>query len=103
MKSRTFALTAWFFALTASAQTGLDGRVQAGSKAVSGSTVTLYAATAAAPAKLGEAKTDVKGAFRLTAGGAPAGSSLYLVARGGTPEDRPDRRNNPELAFLAVL
>jgi hypothetical protein len=103
MKGRTLALIAWFFALTASAQTGLGGRVQAGGKAVSGSTVTLYAAGANAPAKLAETKTDAKGAFRLTAGNASAGSSLYLVAKGGTPEVRPDRSNTPELAFLAVL
>jgi len=103
MKTRNFALIAWFVALAAPAQTGFDGRVQAGGKAVSGSTVTLYAAGASAPAKLGEAKTDPRGAFRLTPGNAPAGASLYLVARGGTPKDRPERLNNPELAFLAVL
>ncbi|HTY41126.1 MAG TPA: hypothetical protein VMH79_04565 [Thermoanaerobaculia bacterium] len=103
MKKWPVVLFSALLAQTAVAQAGLSGRVQAGGKAVSGSTVTLYAAGPAAPAKLGEAKSDAKGAFQLAGGSPPAGSSLYLVARGGTPEDRPDRRNNPELAFLAVL
>ena len=34
---------------------------------------------------------------------APAGSSVYVVAKGGTPEARPDRTNNAALALLAVL
>ena len=45
----------------AAAQAGLSGRVQAAGKAVSGSTVTAYAAGSGAPAKLGEAKTDAQG------------------------------------------
>ena len=103
MKRSGSFLLALLFAAIASAQAGITGRVQAGGKAVSGATVTLYAASAGAPAKLGEAKTDGSGAFTLSAGAGPAGGVLYLVARGGTPEARPDRRNNPELAFLAVL
>ena len=92
-----------FVAIAASAQAGLAGRVQAGGKAVSGSTVTAYAAGAGAPARLGEAKTDAQGAFNLALGAVPAGSSVYLVAKGGTPEARPDRTNNAALALLAVL
>lgn len=97
------AILASFIAIAARAQANLAGRVQAAGKAVSGSTVTAYAAGAGAPAKLGEAKTDPQGAFRLALGAAPAGSSVYVVAKGGTPEARPDRTNNPALAFLAVL
>ncbi|HKD16250.1 MAG TPA: hypothetical protein VKG23_00175 [Thermoanaerobaculia bacterium] len=103
MKRWTLALIILFLALTASAQTGISGRVQAGGKAVAGSTVTLFAATASAPARLGETKTDAKGAFQLNPGAAPAGSVLYLVARGGTPDARPDRSDNEGLAFLAIL
>ncbi len=102
-----FAAIAGFvsFAAAVGAQTGvsLGGRVQAGGKAVSGSTVIAYAAGAGAPAKLGEAKTDAQGAFTLSLGAAPAGSSVYIVAKGGTPAARPDRTNNAALAFLAVL
>ena len=65
--------------------------------------MTAYAAGAGAPAKLGEAKSDAQGAFKLSLGAAPAGSSVYVVARGGTPEARPDRSNNPALALLAIL
>jgi hypothetical protein len=103
VKKWTVVLFSALLARTAAGQAGLSGHVQAGGKAVSGSTVTLYAAGAAVPAKLGEAKSDARGAFQLGVGSPPAGSSLYLVARGGTPEDRPDRRDNKELAFLAVL
>jgi hypothetical protein len=92
-----------FVTIAASAQAGLAGRVQAGAKAVSGATVTAYAAGTGAPARLGEAKTDAQGAFTLALGAAPAGSSVYLLAKGGTPEARPDRTNNAALAFLAVL
>src|SRR5262245_30563038 len=81
----------------------IAGRVQAGGKAVAGSTVTLFAATPSEPARLGEAKTDAKGTFQLSSGAAPAGAVLYLIAKGGTPEARPDRSNNDGLAFLAVL
>src|SRR5215831_8931222 len=103
LKNWSLALITWFLALTVSAQSGLTGRVQAGGKAVAGSTVTLFAATASAPARLGEAKTDAKGAFQLSPGATPAGAVLYLVARGGTPEAGPDRGNNDGLAFLAIL
>src|SRR5262249_8206297 len=102
-KSCALSMLVSFLALDALAQSELAGRVQAGGRAVAGSTVTLFAATSSAPARLGEAKTDAKGAFRLSPGAAPAGAVLYLVAKGGTPEARPDRSNNDGLAFLAVL
>jgi len=72
-----------FMAFAAGAQTGLTGRVQAGGKGVSGATVTLYAAGAAAPVKLGEATSDGSGAFTLSGGAAPAGSVLYVLAKKG--------------------
>ena len=103
MKRWTVAVLTSLLAVTAAAQTGLAGRVQAGGKAVSGSTVTLYAAGAAAPTRLAEAKTDDKGAFRLSPASAPAGTVLYVVAKGGAPEARPDRTNNAALALMAVL
>jgi hypothetical protein len=81
---------------------GQSGRVLAGGKPVAGSTVTLFSASAGAPAKLAEAKTDDQGAFTL-AGGSTAQGSLYVVAKGGRPLARPDRGPNPAIAFLAVL
>jgi hypothetical protein len=99
----TVMILASSLAVAARAQSGLSGRVQAGGKAVSSSTVKAYAAGAGAPAKLGEAKTDARGSFQLALGAVPPGSSVYVVARGGTPEARPDRSNNPALAFVAVL
>src|SRR5262244_2413938 len=86
MKSSRVFLAAFIMAsvaFAAGAQTGLTGRVQAAGKGGSGATVTLYAAGAAAPAKLGEATSDGSGAFTLSGGAAPAGSVLYVVAKKG--------------------
>ncbi|HTU03262.1 MAG TPA: hypothetical protein VMG58_15635, partial [Candidatus Sulfotelmatobacter sp.] len=52
---------------------------------------------------MGETRADATGAFQIAFGAVPAGSSVYVVAKGGTPEARPDRSNNPALAFIAVL
>jgi len=103
LRAVVISVFAALLAVAATAQTNLTGRVQAGGKAVSGSTVSAYAAGAGAPAKLGESKTDAKGSFQIAMGAVPAGSSVYVTAKGGTPEARPDRSNNPALAFLAVL
>ena len=81
-KTDGFTEDATLVAVAAGAQSGIGGRVQAGGKPVSGSTVTAYAAGAGAPAKLGEAKTDAQGIATLPA---PAGADArrFLVARQG--------------------
>ena len=73
----------------------LSGRVQAANKPIAAATVTLYAADTGTPAKLAEAKTDDRGAFKLDAGQAPADSVLYVVAKGGTPKAAADRTGIP--------
>ena len=52
------------------------------------STVTLFAATADAPKQLAQTKTDNDGRFEVSTAGAPADSSLYLVAGGGVPASK---------------
>ena len=83
---------------------GISGRVLGGGAPIANSTVTLWAATAGAPAQLGQAKTGADGQFRLTATTAPAtDASLYLVAKGGKAAADKSATDNPAIALLAVV
>ena len=81
----------------------LAGSVQGGGKPIAGSTVTLYAAGTSAPAQVAQGKTDDSGAFDLTYGNAPADGTLYVVAKGGTPQGAKNKEPNDAIALLAVL
>ena len=71
---------------------------------IANSTVTLWAATAGAPAQLGQAKTDSNGQFSLSASVAPTmGASLYLVANGGKASADKSGSENPAIALLTVV
>ena len=88
----------------ADAAVHIDGQVQAGGGPVAGSTVTLWAASAGAPAQLAQAKTADDGSFALDSGETPGpGASLYVIARGGVPSVNTSAGDNPGLAFLSVL
>jgi hypothetical protein len=68
----------------ADAAVKIEGQVRIGGGPVAGSTVTLWAASVGAPAKLAQVKTDADGQFVVSADHVPSGtSSLYLVASGG--------------------
>ena len=83
---------------------GVSGRVLGGGAPIANSTVTLWAATAGAPAQLGQAKTDSNGQFSLTATAMPAtDASLYLVAKGGKAAADKSASDNPAIALLAVV
>ncbi len=58
----------------------IRGQVLGGGAPIAQSTVTLWAASAGAPRQLAQTKTDNEGRFELRSAGAPAESSLYLVA-----------------------
>ena len=88
---------------TAQGAVHIDGEVQAGGGAVAGSTVSLWAATANAPARLAQARAGADGRFVVSAGQAPDGAILYLVATGGTPLVNKQGGNNPTIALLSVL
>ena len=79
------------------------GSVQGAGKPVAGSTVTLFAAGAGAPAQSAQGQTDEQGAFKLTYGDVPAESVLYVIAKGGTPKAAADKKPNDAIALLAVL
>jgi hypothetical protein len=81
----------------------LAGKVLTAGKPVAGSIVTLYAASSAAPTKLGEAKTDDQGQFKVAAGQAPKDGVLYVIAKGGTPLAAENKAANNGLALLSVL
>lgn len=63
----------------------LIGKVQTARGPISGSTVTLYAASEDKPVQVAQAQTGADGNFSLDAGDKGKGSVLYVVARGGTP------------------
>jgi len=88
----------------AAAALRIEGQVQAGGGAVAGSTVTLWAASADAPARLAQAQTDADGKFVVSVDQTPSGApSFYLVASGGTPAVNKAAGNNPALDLLAML
>ena len=91
----SFALSGALIAGQAAAD-GISGRVLGGGAPIAHSTVTLWAATAGAPAQLGQATTDSTGQFSLSATAAPAtGASLYLVATGGKSTADKSGGDNP--------
>jgi hypothetical protein len=85
------------------AATRIEGQVQAGGDAVAGSTVSLWAASTNAPARLAEVTTGADGSFVVSADQTPDGSILYLVATNGTPSASKQSGKNPAIALLAVL
>jgi hypothetical protein len=81
----------------------VSGRVLAAGAPVVNSTVTLWMASAGAPAQLAQAKTDAAGHFALTTDAArDKDAVLYLVAKGGEAAAG-NRGDDPALALLAVL
>src|SRR5215470_3474231 len=79
------------------------GKVQGANSPIVGSTVTLYAASAGAPAQLAQATSDNKGRFKLSVSKIPGNSVLYVVARGGTSNAAAAQVANNAIALLAVL
>jgi hypothetical protein len=96
------ALLGWV-ASAAEAAVHVEGQVQAGGGPVAGSTVTLWAASAASPVQLAQVQTGADGRFVVSADQSPDSAVLYLVATGGAPAASKRTGNNPALTFLAVL
>jgi hypothetical protein len=88
----------------AAAAVRIEGQVQAGGGAVTGSTVTLWAAGTNTPAQLAQATTGADGRYVISVEQVPGGAvSLYLVATGGVPAVNTAGGNNPAIALIAVL
>jgi hypothetical protein len=81
----------------------LNGQVLGGGAPIANATVTLWAASAGAPAQLAQAHTGADGRFTLQAAGAPGEDAiLYLVAKGGTPAANQAGGDNPAIALMSV-
>jgi hypothetical protein len=88
----------------ADAAVRIEGQVRIGGGPVAGSTVTLWAASVDAPARLAHVQTDADGQFVVSADHMPGGaSSLYLVASGGTPTVDKSGGGKQGIDLLAVL
>ena len=88
----------------ADAAVRIEGQVQIGGGAVAGSTVSLWAASADAPARLAQVQADADGRFAISVDATLSGaSSLYLVASGGAPAVNKAGGDNKGLDLLAVL
>jgi hypothetical protein len=88
---------------SAVAAASLSGQVLGGGAPVANSTVTLWAASAGAPKQLAQARSGADGHFMLAAPGAPADSSLYLIAQGGQPTANKAGGENSAITLMTVL
>ena len=94
----------WAAASASASPLQIEGTVQAGGGMAAGATVILFAASAAAPARLTQGLTDADGKFSVTADPTPGdATSYYLVASGGTPAVSKAGGNNKAIGLLAVL
>src|SRR5215467_14153967 len=99
-----FAIGSLPSAISASAAVSLNGQVLGGGRPIANSTVTLWAATAGAPAQLGQARTGADGRFIIAAtADPPRDATLYLVAKGGTPATNKAGGDNPTIALIGVV
>jgi hypothetical protein len=91
-------------AVPAIAAVNLNGQVFSGGAPIANSAVTLWAATAGAPSRLGQARSGADGQFTIQAMAAPAkDASLYLVAKGGTPAANKAGGDNVAIALMTVV
>jgi hypothetical protein len=82
----------------------LNGKVLGGGQPISNSTVTLWAASAGAPAELGQARTGADGSFTLNSTDpADKDATLYLTAMGGQPKANVQGGDNPAIALMTVI
>src|SRR4051812_47943585 len=85
---------------TATAATRIDGQVQVGGGPVAKSMVTLWAASAGAPARLAQTQPGADGRFVISVDPSPSSDPpLYLVAVGGEPAGAKPPGNNAALAL----
>ena len=90
-----------FHAGAAFAADSIKGQVLGGGAPIAKSTVTLWAASAAAPKQVAQAQTNADGRFEVRTKGAPSDAVYYLVANSGEPKS--GGGNNPAIALLVVV
>ncbi|HKM89070.1 MAG TPA: hypothetical protein VJX29_00535, partial [Candidatus Acidoferrales bacterium] len=98
------AIATMLLAGSAFAADHFGGQVLGGGAPIGKSTVTLWEASAGAPRKLAETKTNEDGRFEIRTSEARSGETfLYLVATGGVPRAQKASDDNPAIVLLAVL
>src|SRR5690349_3889455 len=95
------ALAAGLSSVPTLAADTIRGQVLGGGTPIIGSTVTLWAASAATPKQLAQTLTGSDGRFQLNAD--TNGAMLYLVAKGGHPIANTAGEDNPAIALITVL
>jgi hypothetical protein len=99
-----FAFMTVVFAAPANAAENINGQVLGAGAPIANSTVTLWAASAGAPKQLAQTRSGADGRFAIGAAEAPGNdSTLYLIAKGGTPAANKEKGDNPAIALIAVL
>src|SRR5262245_41540088 len=96
------ALVSAVFCTTATAA-NIAGRVLGGGAPIANSTVTLFAASAGNPQRLGQARTGADGRFSINVPSVPSGSILYLAAKGGRLAANPSSGDNAAIALIASV
>src|SRR5262245_40815959 len=82
----------------------IRGQVLGSGAPIANSTVTLWAASAGAPLQLGQAQTGNDGRFAMSVPDSlAADTSLYLVAKGGTPSANKASGDNSAIALITVV
>jgi hypothetical protein len=82
----------------------IRGQVLGGGAPIVNSTVTLWAASAGTPVQLGQAQTGNDGGFAMAVPDSlAADTSLYLVAKGGTPSTNKASGDNSAIALITVV
>ena len=83
---------------------GISGKVLGAGAPIAGSTVTLWAASPAAPQQLAQTRTAADGRFSLKpAGTGNRNAILYLVAKGGQSIASKASGENSAIALMAVV
>src|SRR5215510_10549130 len=91
-------------AAAAAAPAQIRGQVLGGGAPIANSTVTLWAASAGAPRQLGQTQTGNDGRFAMSVPDSlAADTSLYLVAKGGTPSANKASGVNSAIALITVV
>jgi hypothetical protein len=91
-------------AVSASAADSIKGQVLGGGAPIANSTAVLWEASANAPKKLVETKTNDQGQFDIhTTAASNPDSILHLVATGGEPQIHKGTGANPAIVLLVVL
>src|SRR5262249_26315658 len=103
-KSFAFVVSSLLMAAPTFAADSLSGVVLGAGAPLANARVTLWAASAGAPAQRGRAQPGADGRFALAASAAPSNhASLYVVATAGRATANKSAGDNPATALITVV